>query len=251
MDLNTLQRQFVAAILGANSNNFINAICAPNAKYAQDKIQIYRQSRLGRITNVLKNTYPVCQAIVGENFFKQLCGDYAKALISSEPDITLLGQDFPSYLMQNHAKHQLDYLADVAKLEWACFNVLYQGYIAPLDLHKLSNFSQQEHASLKFSLGKTHRLLTSHYPIYTIWQQYFKAQDKWQIDLTTGGCQLLVFRKGWDLVVDELSLLEFQFLACLQQGMSCEQTWEQCATGDLTALFAKAVERGWLNDCYL
>ncbi len=253
--LKNYQEQFVADLLDEHSSLSEAYIQAPSLKIAQDKMAIYRQSRLGRIIKVLRNTYPVCEGIVGENYFKQLCFYYAKYEIVCDPDITLYGKNFSLFLEQ-HVKQPLAYLPDVAQLEWACFSVLYGSQMFPLNVTKLSKVTEDTHAKLKFQLGATHTLLSSIYPIFEIWRQHAKPpKEHREIDLAEGGCQLLIYRRGWDLRVDVLTDEEFLFLSCFKQGMTFEQTWTYCENAfpnsPLTALFAKAVERGWVNDFYL
>lgn len=254
--LKDYQEQFVAYLLDdPESATFEKNNKALTTNIAQDKMAIYRQSRLGRIIKVLRNTYPVCEGIVGENYFKQLCLHHAKYEIACESDITLYGKNFSLFLKQ-HVEQSLAYLPDVAQLEWACFSVLYGSQMFPLDVTKLSKVTEDTHSKLKFQLGATHILLSSIYPILEIWRQHAEPPEEHrEIDLAEGGCQLLIYRRGWDLMVDVLTDEEYLFLSCFKQGKTFEQTWTLCENAfpnsPLTALFAKAVERGWVTDFHL
>lgn len=219
-----------------------------------DKLKIYRQNRLGRITKVLNSTYPVCATLVGENYFKQLCYHYGKRYQDNDPDITFYGRNFAEFLSDYPAI--LPYLPDVAKLEWACFVVRMHGAINLLNADKLKKIPQEKYAKLRFSLGHTHTLLTSDYPILTIWQAHQDCgQNIPEINLNLGGGHFLVFRREWELMIEKLNDKEFLLLSCFNQGMTFEQTWQTCDDAfseiSITALFAKAVAHGWINEfCY-
>lgn len=252
MNLKTLQTQFIGAMLNSQETAIEQAIKAPTLQMASDKINLYRQSRIARIYKVLRSTYPVCEGLVGENYFKQLCFFHAKQDVSQDHDISLCGKNFPSFLAQP-SHNDLVYLPDVARFEWACFSVLYGSYMQPLDVAKLSEYSKESHPKLKFSLGATHVLFATKYPVFDIWRQHFKPEvEHLDIDLAIGGATMLIYRQGWTLKVDVLSELEAYFLGCFKSNFTFEHTWEKCESAfprcNLTALFAKAVERGWIND---
>ncbi|MBS0287170.1 MAG: putative DNA-binding domain-containing protein [Proteobacteria bacterium] len=253
MDLRTLQTQFIAALLSTEAQSLEQLVIAPSLKQAADKIKIYRLSRFGRMTKVLSTTFPVCAALVGEQYFKQLCFHYANQYQNNDPDISFYGKNFP-YFLRNYPEI-LAYLPDVASLEWACFMVHAHGPINMLAGDALKKVAPKKYSNLRFRLGATHTLLLSNYPILAIWQAHQGAVDNIkEINLDARGEPLLVFRRGWDLVIDTLSAEEFLLLSCFEKAMTFEQTWQTCEETfpnlPLAALFTKAVERGWVNEFY-
>ncbi len=256
MQLKELQNSFVCSLLQKQLDENLSLwITARHPRRAVDSMDIYRHSRVARITKVLQNTFAVCLAIVGEHYFKQLCYHYMNTHFFNTHDITLYGIEFSQYLNDNVDKHRLDYLSDVAAFEWAYFNVHYQGQNAALDVKALALVSPQKQTHLKFKLGASHQLVQSDFPILNIWQAHQQDAITESIDLDAGGTQLLVYRRGWEVLIETLNAVEFLFLSCVSQGMTFEQIGDACVKAfpeaELTALFPKAVERGWITAFYL
>ncbi len=251
MDLKSHQTEFVAALLG-QENQIEKLIAAPSMQ-AKNFIERYRKSRTARFNKILQSTYPVCHALVGDNYFKQLAHFYQKEYLHDEPELTFYGKYFSAFLHSPNLHQNLVYLPDMARLEWACYQILQGSFIAGMEVNKLSEIPTKKQGLLKFTLGATHSLFTSPYPIAAIWQQHFKPPELHrEIDLNEGPCEMLVYRSGWDLTLEPLSKSEYLFLSCIEQGMHFAKTWEQCDAVfpglPFADLFAKAVRRGWITD---
>ena len=75
--------------------------------------------------SALRDTYPVCEKIVGEDYFKVLAWNFLCTHPPKDPDMNFYGDTFSSFLEEyfneNSQYPQLAYLADIAALEWAMY----------------------------------------------------------------------------------------------------------------------------------
>lgn len=93
-------------------------------------LDIYRTIIAENHNSALSDTYPVCEQLVGSDYFKVLAWNYLRTYPTGEPDLNLYGKDFPIFLFEWFTKHspyiELLYLKDIAAIEWAM-------YFLPLD----------------------------------------------------------------------------------------------------------------------
>ncbi|MFC6672832.1 hypothetical protein [Marinobacterium aestuariivivens] len=92
----------------------------------------------------------------------------------------------------------LPYLADIARLEWACHEVFHAPGNAAVALDALSRMPADDLPGLRFHLGPACRLLASDFPVYRIWQaNQAEVDEPATIDLDRGGETVLVLRPQW------------------------------------------------------
>jgi hypothetical protein len=251
-NLNTLQEQFIKAVSSAENTDPLDTWIAPHPTLsAQVRIQIYRNSILGRLTKVLTATYPVCLSLVGGSCFKGLCRLYIESFSDNFPDVSCFGTQFPDFLRKFQPMQQIPYLPDVALLEWARHFVLCGPRGSQLDIAALAKVPAEQQPDLHFHLAPTSRLIHSDFPILRIWDVNQTAyQDCQVVHLSEGACDVLVHRRDWQVRQDKLTAEEFLLLSCFDSGLNFEQTFEICETHhpslDMPALFSRVIEQGWL-----
>lgn len=90
----------------------------------------------------------------------------------------------------------------------------------PLDLAALAAISPEHYGELQFSLHPASRPIASPYPVLRIWevnQEGYAGEDT--VDLAEGGVQLLVIRRGIEVLLEPLEPGEFALLQALAQGL--------------------------------
>ncbi len=107
----------------------------------QKQISIYRQTVRSNLYGALKDTFPACCKVVGEDYFKQISADYFHKFPPDEPDLNQYGDKFESYLeelikVRPEAK-PLFYLPELARLEWEWYllNFKKEGFTQLLKLN--------------------------------------------------------------------------------------------------------------------
>ncbi len=215
------------------------------------QLAIYRGSIQGGLTEILRSTFPVCNRIVGADYFTQLASIYIARTPHWQPDITYYGVHFAEVVQTLLAVHQLDYLAEVAALEWA-YHLAQNGAAIPqLDLAVLAKMNQESQAQLRFALDKASTLFYSPYPILRIWQvNQMDYQGEQQVDLNEGATRLLIHRHGPKLCMTSLTMEIFNMLTYFSRGETfetvCQKCFEEYPEMDIPRAFAECIQQQYL-----
>ena len=263
--LRQLQQHFSSAML-ANEPAAQQAIAAlapwldtSHGLSAAAHLGIYRSSIHGQFTDALGELFPVCRRLVGERLFAALCLPYIHEQRSASADLGAFGSDFSAHIAAEVASHQglagLPYLADVARLEWAWHQVFHGSDQGPFDHQALAQVPAGSQGQLCFQLPLASRLISSDYPIHTIWQH---NQPDWRpepgederIDLDAGGVALLLWRNGSEMRLDPLTADQHQLLSLLASGVDLDQLNRQLALTDddidLVGVLPGLLQNGWI-----
>lgn len=252
-----IQNLFYEAIFNGPNNNPAATALQPfiedkDTLSSQQQINIYRDSILGSLATALSQIFPVCQKLVGDDFFNYMACQFIYRTHSHSPDLADYGEHFSDYIRQFPAAAGLPYLADVATLEWAWHRAFNAADQDPLDIDRLSHYKPQQQASLIFKLPVSGHLITSEFPIDKIWQvNQDNYTDDEQVDLETGGVKLLVWRQAYDMRIDALNPNEWWLLNAIDQHQHftdiCVQL-EQHPDMDIATLMPQCVSNGWIAD---
>jgi Putative DNA-binding domain len=93
------------------------------------RLAVYRDTARTTLGNALALTYPAVLRLVGADFFAGAAQAYIDAQLPQGGCLNDYGSDFPATLAPFVARHApaapLDYLADVARFEWAVNRALH------------------------------------------------------------------------------------------------------------------------------
>ncbi|MGH8569008.1 MAG: HvfC/BufC family peptide modification chaperone, partial [Gammaproteobacteria bacterium] len=167
----------------------------------------------------LRASYPIIDRLVGERFFDHAAARYIRDYPPGSGNLHDFGGQFAELLAACPGASLLSYLADVARLEWACQEVYHAAEPARLKLAALAEVPPDRYHELRFQLNPAGRLLASDYPILRIWQVHQpEYQGETTVDLSLGGIQLLVIRRALEIEFEPLSQGEYALLKALREG---------------------------------
>ena len=86
---------------------------------SESRLSIYRNNTIATLTGALKATFPVVCRLVDDRFFDYAAHAFIQHNLPASPCLVEYGGDFPTFLAGFPAAADLDYLPDVARLEWA------------------------------------------------------------------------------------------------------------------------------------
>lgn len=180
------------------------------------RINVYRNSVIAGLTEALRAIFPVINRLVGAEFFNHAARHYIERFPSPSGNIHDFGAEFPGFLATFPGADNLIYLPDIARLEWACHRVFHERDHAPLNLAALAEVMPADYSQLRWRLHPASRLLTSSFPIRRIWQANQGDTECMEtVDLSDGGVQLLVIRRGYEIDLETLGPGEFALLDAL------------------------------------
>ncbi len=255
--LRELQRGFRAALLGADPGPAA-AVVLDDGLTAEARLGIYRHHVLTTLTAALQAAFPVVCRLVDERFFGYAADRYIRIDPPSGPCLFEYGESFPAFLAGFPPCHELPYLADVARLEWAVHRAPGAFEHHPITAEALRAVAPERAGDLTLSLDPSCTLVASRWPIDRIWRaNQPEATEAVTVDLNAGGAMLEVRRRGDDVVVRSLEPATFMFREALSRGRRLAEAVEAALAhdaafdvpGGLRALVQEGLLTGLWSDC--
>lgn len=217
-----LQRAFAQALGNAGAGE-ASAHVIENGLTPQARLGIYRNTATATLVGALRLSYPAVQALVGPEFFEGAARLFIERIPPQGAWLDAYGEAFPAFLARLPEAAEIDYLADVARLEWAVGTVLHAPDAAPLDLRDLRHQAEPDVSAggdVYFGPHPAVRLAHADFPVDAIWRAVLNRDDDAlaRVDPAAGPVWLLVRRALDGIEVDRISAWQWQFTAALLAG---------------------------------
>jgi hypothetical protein len=218
---NQCRRAFLAGDTTAITDYLLDEGYSPSLQVA-----VYRNNASEALRQALLATYPVVAALVGENCFAGVASQYSAKYPSMAPDLQTFGDHMPDFLEALWGTTEFCYLADVARLELACEQVLLEPEGEGRSAELLTGYDANELPQLGLVPVATARLLQSDHPVFSIWRMHQPGHESRDIAMTAGGEDVLVMRRNGDSLIQRLSEPEYLLANSLMQGLSLGNSFE-------------------------
>ncbi len=207
--LNELQQAFIDGLLNKN-DDILRIIKAPKDCCVKKRFAVYQNSIFASRQKILKNIYPVCQKLVGIDFFNYMANQYFHP---GSQSLNEYGRDFPEFMQDFEPLQSLPYLPDVARFEWA-----FHASFTDADV-KITKEELQEESILGLNTGSY--LLFSRYPVYRIWEMnQSDASQNEILEIIEANHYYLIVRQHFDRKIITLNNEDWQILHWLRQKIS-------------------------------
>jgi hypothetical protein len=191
-------------------------------RYSQERgVEVYRNNYRGTLHDTLAGAYPVIHQLVGADFFRLLAKRYIGQHPSRSGNLHRYGSEMADFLSQFEQTQHLEYLPDMARLEWAYHHAYFADDAPPLEISRLATLAPESYEELRWRLHPACALLLSAYPVAAIWQAHQEgAPADFNIDPGSGGDSLLVYRQGLSVEISSIAAASHHWLAQLAQGIA-------------------------------
>lgn len=251
MNLEMLQKKILQTYRDSEAHipESKNLIHSTEQLSAEQRFDIYFGSVTEGKASALRETYPICEKIVGEGFFTGMAYEFVEKTPSRSPNLFEYGATFPEFVASFEPAEQLPYLTDVCRLEWARHCAYYGADDQAFDFEVLQGLSEEEQTKILFRLPASATLLQSQYPVNRIWDFCQKnAVGEVPLDIDDGAVSLMVWRKGVSVIMEVLDEPEWFFLKAIESGqrladLSLYALQHQI---DLEKIIAHFVGSGWI-----
>lgn len=206
------------------------------------RFAVYRNNTRVFFATALERTYPVLRRRVGDEAFAQLAAAYRAAHPSRRGDLHHVGAEFPAWLRQRFADTEYAWLADLARLEWACELAQIAEARPPLALTVLADVPPEQLDGLRLELQPSLQLVESPYPVWTVWQANQGDAAGPAVDLGAGAEHCVVACLDDRPVAYRLTARQFAVVGALRDQRSLGETLTATATD--AALLQEVL--GWL-----
>lgn len=231
--LRELQRSFAAALRDP-------AVACPVLPPAN--LEVYRNNASITFRETLERAYPVVRRRVGDDYFRQLAAQYRQRFPSKHGDLQWLGRDFASFIHEQLAGTDYAWLADLAELEWLRGESSVAATLPCLGAEALATVAPQDLERLRFGLQPSLRLLSSSFPVFTVWQAN-QGDIAPPVDQSVGPEVGMTLQRYAMTEVRRLDPTHFSFLssllaaATLEEAASTASMDEHALTQSLAVLF--------------
>ncbi len=212
-----------------------------------DHFTIYKASITAKLNRALREIYPVCHRLTGDDFFNAMGREFMRVTPSRSADLANYGENFPEFLTDFKHAANLPYLADVARLEWAWHRAFHAADETGLDTGRLAEVQDNDKGQIVFQLPLSASLISSEYPVHHIWEV---NQDEYTgdqtVNLDEGGVDLLVWRKDYDMHIDPLDTGEWCLLKGIQQQRPFSELCNEDPDYKIDTLLPHCVQQGWI-----
>lgn len=222
-------------------------LAAWNTERPERRFGVYRNNVFWGLTEALKSRFPATAAIVGDDFFMAMAGDYVRIEPPRSPLLLAYGDTFADFVERFGPAASLPYLPDVVRLEAARSHAYHAADCSPLDAGSLAPVTAEHLPSLIFRPHPSLAVIRSSHPVLTIWAMNAGEMPVGPIHHWTGE-DALVVRPAMTVHVHRLGPGGAAFLTALVNGATLGAAVEAALAShtdfDLTATLACALQSG-------
>ena len=216
--LGDLQGVLGRALLGSPAPGVVSLIAADGIA-PEARLDIYRHHVFASLTASLEATYPVVCRLLDRRFFTYAADAFIRGHLPAGPCLFEYGAELAGFLADFPASRHLEYLPDVARLEWALNVAAHADDAAPISPSALESVAPARVGELRFAFDPSLSLLRSPWPIDRIWRaNQAEVGTEPLVNLTAGGVRLEIRRRDDVVGFRELTLADYILRRALLDG---------------------------------
>lgn len=253
LESNQLQRyfqDFTSFLKTGNEEDLDAYLEGENANHLKF-FKIYRNGFLKSGVDVLKNTYPVTQNVLGEQAFSELSRSYVQQHPSHQRTLVGYGEPLAKYLEQHT---QVPYIRDIANLDRAWLNTLNAPDVSPITSENISNIanSGMDISELHLIPCEYVSILKTQYQLFELWVQLKSGHSlSEKIELEPSAQTILFWKESMTVRAIPINEGEQLFLQALYKGQllgeAAAEVEHQVPDADMAEIFANFLLRGLLT----
>lgn len=208
------------------------------------RLQVYRNNSRALFLQSLELTYPVIRRRVGDECFRGLAGAFRREYPSRAGDLHEVGRQWPAFLAAQLARSPYAWLAELARLEWACADAAVAPDAEPATVAAFASLAPEAIAGARLAPAPSLRLVAASVPVLAVWRANQPGAAGNAVDLGAGPECVRVHRLGDDVELCAMDAAEFALLRELSAEATLAMAVERAAlpverlAPALAALFA-------------
>ena len=214
------QSAFAAALLNPDLPS-PGGLSTWNGSDPEVRFAVYRNNVTVSLIDALADTFPVVQALVGEEFFRAMAQVFMQANPPRSRLMAFYGRDFADFVEAFPPAASVPYLADVARLEMARVLAYHAADVNPLQPETLQAAlaDPEPLLSSRLVLHPSVQVIHSPFAVFSLWAAHQGALCISSVDPEQAQAAL-VFRSGLDVVTLEWVASPAAFVSALQTGQT-------------------------------
>jgi hypothetical protein len=219
---------------------------------AVERLDVYSSMYFFRLLDCLIEDFPALHAVIGHEAFHGLAREYLDAHPSTYRSIRLVGRRLADFLEGHPLARARDWLADLARFEWALLEAFDAPDAAPVSEERLRQLTEAEWPVARFELTPTLRIVEAHAPVQDVWTAATNGRDPLRV--VERATSLRVWREGFRVFHRVVDPAEVAALRSLARGERFADACEAAAAvvGDEAAAASVATAlRRWVDDAMI
>jgi hypothetical protein len=254
--LSELQCAMASEVTGHSSPDLREWIRVPEGTDPSQRLAIYRDGYPARIRESLRAAYPATDHILGGRTFDCLAQRYLDGLDAGLRNLNYVGFALPGFLTSDELADELPFLPDLAQLEWAVLECFHSELLEPFDFAEADDWSLADWDRARFKFQPGLALVNSRWPICALRSARATERSKICVELVGHPESALVYRQGFDVMVEPIDRIEALVIARLGQGVSlgrvaAELAAEEVGPATVSGLFTRWSDLGLVSSCSL
>lgn len=211
-----LQRALAARILGEVEPPLDGWIRVPPDADASARLAVHVDGYPARIREALRETFPAVAQILGDGSFAALADRYAAVLPSELRNLNSVGAALPAFLESDRSSEELPFLPALAELEWAVDRCFHADLLPAFDASSCSEWSLEDWGRARIGFQPGLALVCAPWPLRELRETRRIERSKIDVDLIDRFDRLLVYRRGFEVVVESIGAAEAEAIASLR-----------------------------------
>ena len=175
MQLRRLQQEMQRHLFGADSPIASAIADAPPLSVA-DRLSIYQNAYRVRLIDALAESYPVLHAVLGDDDFAALAGQFIAAIPSVHRSLRWYGAELAEFLALNPPWSEQPIFAELALLEWTLGEVFDSTDAQSLPRSAFAGVEPEAWSELKFSFHPSLRRLHLKWNTVPVWRAMSRGE---------------------------------------------------------------------------
>lgn len=186
------------------------------------RFAVYRNNVMVSLIDALADTCPVTQALVGEEFFRAMAAEYARANPPRSPVMAHYGAGFAGFIEEFAPAAGLPYLADVARLEMLRVEAYHAADAEPVSPEAIALLAADPGRlpAARFTLHPSLRIMESRHAVVSLWAAH-QGEDVYSalaaVDAALPESALLL-RAGLEVEIYRITAGTATFILHLEEG---------------------------------
>ncbi len=249
-----LQRALAAQIVDGEGSDLDDWICVPPEADPAARVAVYVQGYPARIREALRETFPAVAQVLGDASFAALADRYARGVPADLRNLNLVGAALPATLESDRASDGLPFLPALAELEWAVDRCFHADLLAAFEPSACSGWSLEDWARAKIGFQPGLALVCAPWPLRELRETYRCERSEIDVDLVDRHDRVLVYRRGFEVVVESIGAAEAEVVELLRNGEWLGEATAKLAgsgaePGTVAGFFGRWVSLGLVVSC--
>lgn len=240
---------FAQAITADSAPTDSATLFRPTPQGGPPRLGIYRNAYRARLTDALRENYPVLHRVQGDEAFDELAERFIAACPSQHPSIRWFGNALPAWLAANHDQLSHPALADLTRMEWALGTAFDAADDAPLSVEQLLAVAPEDWPELRFFAHPSLRLIALGWAVEPLWRALSDNPDAETAAPEPQPHHLLAWRQNDQTQWRSVETFEADLLQAALSGQSFAELCERAAAtqGEQAAAAVAGHLRIWVE----